>query len=146
MNIKFRTEGCFKNCAHYLFVWLFVCLSVCFFLCLFLCLFVYFIGLFGWIFCFCFLFFFYKHSFFSHHMAHPLKQHQWLEQGFSIILLCGPQMVEASSKIYVWGPNDHHCPMYFYVYWSWQRTKQVWYAGRIWPTGRHLRRPGLESK
>ena len=33
--------------------------------------------------------------------------------------------------------------MYFYVYKSWQRAKQVWSAGRIWPTGRHLRRPAI---
>ena len=66
-----------------------------------------------------------------------------LIQGFSIIFSCGPHWAEDSSKIDVWGPNDHHCPMYFYVYWGWQRAKQVWFAGRIWPTGRHLRRPAL---
>ena len=67
-----------------------------------------------------------------------------LDQGFSIIFLCGPQRAEDSSKIDVWGPNDHHFPMYFYVYWSWQRAKQVWSAGWIWPNGRHLRRPALD--
>ena len=84
-----------------------------------------------------------------------LKSDQWITtrwakfdlecllQGFSIIFSCRPQRVKASSKIDVWGPNDHHCAMYFYVCWSWQRAKQVWSAGRIWSTGRHLRRPGL---
>ena len=67
-----------------------------------------------------------------------------LEQGFSIILSCRPQRAEDSPKIGVWGPNERHCPMCFYVYWSWQRTKQVWSVGRIWPTGCQLRRPGLE--
>ena len=67
-----------------------------------------------------------------------------LDQGFSIIFLCGPQRAEDSSKIDVWGPNDYHFPMYFYVYWSWQRAKQVWSAGWIWPNGRHLRRPALD--
>ena len=37
-------------------------------------------------------------------------------QGFSIIFSCGLQRTEDSSKIAVWEPNDHHCPMYFYVY------------------------------
>ena len=31
---------------------------------------------------------------------------------------CGPQRAGDSSKIDVRGPNDHHCPMYFYVYWG----------------------------
>ena len=64
-------------------------------------------------------------------------------QGFSIIFSCGPQRAKDSSKIDVWGPNDHNCPMYLFVYWSWQRTKQVWSVGQIWPKGRHLRRPDL---
>ena len=66
-----------------------------------------------------------------------------LYQGFSIIFPYGPQRAEDSLMIDVWGPNDHHFPMYFYTYWSWQRAKQVWSAGRIWPAGRHLRRPVL---
>ena len=70
----------------------------------------------------------------------------YLVQGFSIIFSCGPRKTEDSSKIDVWEPNDHHCPMYFYVYWGWQRAKQVWSAGRIWPTGHHLRRPGLVQR
>ena len=61
-------------------------------------------------------------------------------KGFSIIFPCRPQRAEDSSKIDVWGPNDHHCPMYFYLYWSWQGAKQVWSAGQIWPMGCHLRR------
>ena len=72
-----------------------------------------------------------------------MQQLHGVAQGFSIIFPCWPQRAEDSSKIDVWGPNDHHFPMYFYVYWSWQRAKQVWSAGRIWPTGRHLRRPGV---
>ena len=71
------------------------------------------------------------------------KLGSYLIQGFSIIFPCRPQRAEDSSKIDVWGPNDHHFPMYFYVYWSWQRAKQVWSVGRIWPTGHHLRRPDL---
>ena len=79
-----------------------------------------------------------KHFLFTHFSkVNPLMQ------GFSIIFSCGPQRAKDSSKIDVWGPNDHHCPVYFYVYWSWQRAKQAWSAGRIWPTGRHLRRPAL---
>ena len=64
-------------------------------------------------------------------------------QGLSIIFSCGPQRAKDSSEIDVWGPIDHHYRMYFYVYWSWQRVKQAWSAGRIWPTGRHLRRPAI---
>ena len=61
----------------------------------------------------------------------------------SYFFFCGSQRAQDSSKIDVWGPNDHHCPMYFYVYWSWQRAKQVWSAGWIWPMDHHLRRPAL---
>ena len=68
-----------------------------------------------------------------------------VRQGFSIIFSCGPQSTKDSSKIDVWGPNDHHCSMYFYVYWSWQRAKQLGSAGRIWPTGCHLRRPDVRE-
>ena len=68
---------------------------------------------------------------------------QDVRQGFSISFPCGPQRAEDSSRINVWGPNDHHFPMYFYVNWSWQRAEQVWSAGRIWPTGSHLRRPDV---
>ena len=68
------------------------------------------------------------------------------EQGFSIIFPCGPQRAKDRFKIDVLGPNDHNCPMYFYVYWSWQSAKQVWSAGWIWPRGRHLRRPGFEAR
>ena len=57
----------------------------------------------------------------------------YLWQTFSSTFSCGPQRAEDSSKTDVWGPNYYHCPMYFYVYWSWQRVKQVWSAGRIWP-------------
>ena len=53
-----------------------------------------------------------------------------LSQGFSIIFSSGPRRAEDSSKIDVWEPNDHHCPLYFYVFGSWQRAKQVWAA--IW--------------
>ena len=34
-------------------------------------------------------------------------------------------------------------PYVLLCFWSWQRAKQEWSAGRIWPTGRHLRRPDL---
>ena len=37
-------------------------------------------------------------------------------------------------------------PYVLLCFWSWQRAKQEWSAVRIWPTGRHLRRPGLEDR
>ena len=59
---------------------------------------------------------------------------------------CGPHRTEDSLKIDVGGPNDNRGPLYVYVYCSWQRAKQVWSAGRIWPMGHHLRPPDCISK
>ena len=77
----------------------------------------------------------------SHKERRGRRKH--VGQGFSIIFPCGPQRAEDSFKIDVWGQMIIIVLCYFYVYWGWQRAKQVWSAGRIWPKGRHLRRPDV---
>ena len=53
----------------------------------------------------------------------------------------GPKPIQR----YVWGPNEHYCPLCFYAFRSWQRADQEWLVGRIWPTGCLLRTPDLWS-
>ena len=48
-------------------------------------------------------------------------------------------MAKYGLKIYFSCPNEHHCPMCFYVFQSWQKANQERSAGQIWSTGLLLR-------
>ena len=43
------------------------------------------------------------------------------------------------------GPNKHHFPICFYVFWNRPRANHEELAGLIWPVGHHLRTPDINE-